>query len=70
MEYVNLCAACLKNRGGKKIKLNLKQIITKGAKEKYVGDGWQLHETLAEESGFKWIIDIIGHFSKYMALSL
>ena len=42
------------------------QIIPKGPRERYVIDGWKLHNTLALESGFTWVIDIIGHFSKYM----
>jgi len=43
-----------------------KKIITKGSKDRYIIDGWKLHEDLAETSGYKWKIDIIDHFSKYM----
>ena len=47
--HVNLCPICLKNRGGKKIKLNPKHIICKGLKERYVVEGWQLYEPIANE---------------------
>ena len=47
-----------------------KKIITKGPKERYVIDGWKLHEDLADISGYTWVIDIIDHFSKYMMFSL
>ncbi len=43
-----------------------KQIITKGGKERYIANGWQLHTELANESRYKWVIDIIDHFSKFM----
>ena len=46
--------------------LEPKQIVSKGAKERYAIDGWKLHSELAEESGFKWVIDIIDYFSKFM----
>ena len=29
-------------------------------------DGWKLHNLLAEETGFTWIVDLIIHFSKFM----
>ena len=66
-DTVNNCIDCIKLRGGAKFKLCPKQIITKGAKERYVADGWQLHTELVNVSGFKWVIDIIDHFSKFMA---
>ena len=37
------CLECLKLRGGRKISLLHKLIISKGAKERYVEDGWALH---------------------------
>ena len=67
VQYNIVFIMLIKNRGGKKIKLNSKQIITKGSKERYVVDGWQLYETLANESGFKWVIDIKDQFNKFMA---
>ena len=62
------CTTCLKLRGGKKITLCPKQIVTKGMKERYVIDGWKLHNELSESSGFKWEVDIIfiDYFSKFM----
>ena len=65
-EYVNLCPICTKTRGGRPLKLIPKQIITRGARERYVVDGWQIYNQLALETGYKWVIDIIDYFSKYM----
>ena len=64
--FVENCTTYLKLRGGKKLTLTPKHIITKGAKERYVIDGWKLHNELAEYSGYKWVIDIIDYFSKFM----
>ena len=65
-QYVLECPSCIKSKAGKLIKPIQKKIITKGPKERYVIDGWKLHEDLADISGYKWVIDIIDHFSKYM----
>lgn len=56
-----------KSRGGKKLKIIPKQIIARGAGERYVVDGWQIYDKLSLESGYKWVIDIIDYFNKYMA---
>ena len=65
-KHVANCTQCLLLRGGKKFTLAPKQIITKGAKDRYVVDGWKLNDELANISGYKWAIDIIDHFSKFM----
>ena len=41
-------------------------IPTKGAKERYVADGWKLYPELSESTGYTWIIDIIDYFSMFM----
>ena len=56
----------LRQRGGKKINLEPKSIITKGAKERFVVDRWNLYAELAESRGYQWIIDIIDYLSKFM----
>ena len=66
VKYIQKIATCLKLRGGKKQTLPPKQIVTTGLKERYLIDGWKLHNELAELSGFKWVIDIIDYFSKFM----
>ena len=63
---VENCTICLKIRGGKKITLAPKNIITKGSRERYVVDGWKLHTELSIQSGFAWVIDIIDYYSKYL----
>ena len=65
-QYVFECPTCIKLRTGKLIKPIPKKIITKGPRDRYIIDGWKLHQDLANLSGFTWVIDIIDHFSKYM----
>ena len=65
-QYVLECPTCIKLKAGTIVKPTQKKIITKGPKDRYIIDGWKLHEDLAEASGYKWVIDIIDHFSKYM----
>ena len=48
--YVIECIIYLKQREGKKFNLCPKNIITKGAKERYVADGWKLHPKLCEKT--------------------
>ena len=65
-EYISRCPECLKLRGGKKISLIPKSILVKGAKERYVVDGWALHEDMKNNTGYSVVIDIIDYFSKFM----
>ena len=60
------CPTCIKTKFGKLIKSNPKKIVAKGPKERYIIDGWKLHEELAKNTGYSWVIDIIDHFSKYI----
>ena len=55
-----------KRKKGENIISNPVKIIPNGPKDRYVLDGWKLHKTLAEETGFTWVIDVIDYFSKYM----
>ena len=60
------CPTCIKTKFGKLIKSNPKKIVAKGPKERYIIDGWKLHQELAKITGYSWVIDIIDHFSKYI----
>ena len=66
LNYVKNCPICIRNKGGKNIKPLPTTIIPKGPRERYVMDGWKLHNSLAEKIGFTWIVDLIDHFSKFM----
>ena len=57
-QYVLECPSCIKSKAGKVIKPIQKKIISKGPKERYVIDGWKLHEDLANISGYTWVIYI------------
>ena len=54
-DYILKCQKCLINRGSKKVIVLTKPIISKGPKERFVVDGWRLHEQLSKETGNKQI---------------
>ena len=60
------CPYCISQKPGNIIINKSKIIIPKGPREWFVLDGWKLHSQLANEMGFKWIIDEIDHFSKFV----
>ena len=64
--YVGNCIIWIKLRGGKKLTIEPKQIISKGARERYVVDGWKLHPELTNKYWYLWVIDIIDYFSRFM----
>lgn len=64
--FIGKCYICIKQKGGFLIKLILTKIIPKGTKESFDIDSWKLNNELTILSGYSWIINIIGHFSKYM----
>ena len=66
LNYISKCPICVREKKGENIISNPVKIIPNGPKDRYVLDGWKLHKTLAEETGFTWVIDVIDYFSKYM----
>ena len=64
--YCLNCPYCIKMNSGKIIKSKPKKILTYGPRERYIMDGWKIHNELMLVSGFTWVIDIIDHFSKYL----
>ena len=69
LEYIIYeCEFCTNERSDEKIKILNKILITKGPKELYVFDGFELDEITKEKTGYSHIIEIIDHFSKYKKL--
>ena len=66
LNLINECPTCIREKHGISIKAQPGKIIPNGPKDRYVIDGWKIHSSLAIETGFTWIIDIIDYFSKYM----
>ena len=47
-------------------KLKIKRIITIGPHIRYIGDLWELEKNLVKITGYKFILEIVDHFSKWM----
>ena len=60
------CIQCINQNSGERIDVKTKIIITKGPKERYIIDGFQLDPMTAEITGFSYVIEIIDHFSKFL----
>lgn len=60
------CIQCINQNSGERIDVKTKIIITKGPKERYIVDGFQLDPMTAEITGFSYVIEIIDHFSKFL----
>ena len=64
--HINNCVECAKYKSvinKKKIK-NI-TILSKGPKDRYVADLWELPEDSKGKSNYKYIITVIDHFSKF-----
>ena len=63
--YINLCPFC--NNSGKYKKLHGKNkiIIDNGPHYPYIVDLWTIPKIIAKNTNFKYIIDIVDHFSKW-----
>ena len=60
------CTQYINQKAGEKIDAKSKIIITKGPKERFIIDGFQLDQITAEITGFSYVIEIIDHFSKFL----
>ena len=66
INLINECPTCIREKHGISIKAKPGKTTPNGPKDRYAIDGWKIHLSLAIETGFTWIIDIIDYFSKYM----
>ena len=65
-EFINKCSKCIIPKNGKSIKPKSKIIIAKGPLERIVIDGWELDIDIKNIAPYKWVIDIVDHFSKFL----
>ena len=65
IQTINKCVICFPERKGKKIKLPSHIIISNGPHYRYQADIWELHHDLKNICKFKYVLDIIDHFSKW-----
>ena len=64
-EQIKTCINCYKPNKFKELKKKNKIIIDNGPHYRYVADLWYLNNSIQENSGYKYVIDIIDHFSKW-----
>ena len=64
--FVKQCPFCDNSKSKfKQIKTGIKVIIDKGPHFRYIADLWYLAKDISKISGYKYILDIIDHFSKW-----
>jgi len=64
--FIQDCSLCAQINSSKHLKPPIKQIISTNH-ERYVIDLWELPPEITDICPYKFIIDIIDHFSKYIA---
>ena len=64
--FIQDCSLCIQIDCSKHLKPPIKQIISTNH-ERYVIDLWELPPEITDIYPYKFIIDIIDHFSKYIA---
>ena len=63
---IKKCPNCDNDKGKfRKFKPTIKVISVNGLHYRYICDIWYLSKEIEEESGFKYILDIIDHFTKW-----
>ena len=63
--FIKLCPICNISNKFKKLKVAKKIIIENGPHYLYIADLWQLQKDISEDTGYKYILDIVDHFSKW-----
>ena len=58
------CIHCNKANKFKVLKGNIKIIIENGPHYHYVTDIWHLTKKIRKKNGFKYLLDIVDHFTK------
>ena len=63
--FIKLCPNCNTSNKFKKLKVAKKIIIENGPHYRYIADLWQLPKDISKDTGYKCILDIVEHFSKW-----
>ena len=63
--FIKLCPNCNTSNKFKKLKVVKKIIIESGPHYRYIADLWQLPKDISKDTGYKYILDIVDHFSKW-----
>ena len=62
---IKTCTICNQANKYKSLKKKTKIIIDKGPHFRYAADIWYLCDEIKIENGYKYVLDIIDHFSKW-----
>ena len=66
IKYLKQCPFCDNSKSKfKQIKTGIKVIIDKGPHFRYIADLWYLSKDVSKVCGYKYILDVIDHFSKW-----
>ena len=63
--FIHTCPNCSNQNKFKKLKGKIKIIIENGPHYRYVADIWYLPKEIADKVDYKYILDIVDHFSKW-----
>ena len=63
--FVQTCLECVQINNAKYLRPPIKQIISNNL-ELYITDLWELPAEISSDSLYKYILDIIDHFSKFL----
>ena len=63
--FIKTCPFCNTGNKFKKLKGKNKIIIENGPHYRYVADIWTLPKEIANLTNYKYILDIVDHFSKW-----
>ena len=66
INFIKESPICNPKHNRKKIKLPLKQIIDERPHYRYQADIWYLDDDLKTNNDYKYCLDIIDHFSKWL----
>ena len=64
-EFINSCPSCNNANKFKKLKGQSIIIIENGPHYRYVADLWNIPKEISEKTKFKYILDMVDHFSKW-----
>ena len=64
-KFISSCPNCNNSGKYKKLKAKKKIIVENGPHFRYVADLWYLPKEIANSVGYKYILDIVDHFSKW-----
>lgn len=65
-EFINECPKCQAINKLNKVNIPLKPIIDKGPRYEYQMDIWYIPKDICEITNYKYVLDVIDHFSKWM----